>query len=346
MSASVQIYQRKALRSRISTRSGEDKLGERINFMAAGETLSDLHRYRKARVRYVLLGIPESIGVLANFGKCCTDNTWSLFLSYFLNLQSNRYLRGSRLLCLGHIDTAELNHAAAALDPVGPGYIEQLRGLCGRLDNIVYPVIESVVAAGLCPIIVGGGHNNAYPILKGSARALHKQGGVNCVNCDPHADFRPLEGRHSGNGFSYAYADGYLAKYFIFGLHESYNSEQVIETISNNPDIDFCTFESEHSIAEKLQMARRFFETPDQPTGIECDLDSIIGMPSSAITPSGLRVEEARQFIRFTPSQLNPAYLHLPEGAPGENSYEQMKVGKTCAYLAADFIKAHASNTL
>jgi formiminoglutamase len=33
-----------------------------------------------------------------------------------------------------------------------------------------------------------------------------------------------LEGRHSGNGFSYAYEEGFL-KIFYFGLHENYTSK-------------------------------------------------------------------------------------------------------------------------
>jgi formiminoglutamase len=35
------------------------------------------------------------------------------------------------------------------------------------------------------------------------------------INFDAHSDFRILEGRHSGNGFSYAYEEGFLKKYFI-----------------------------------------------------------------------------------------------------------------------------------
>lgn len=60
----------------------------------------------------------------------------------------------------------------------------------------------------MTPIAIGGGHNNAYPMLKGYS--LAKKEKINAINCDPHADFRALEGRHSGNGFSYAVNDGYL----------------------------------------------------------------------------------------------------------------------------------------
>jgi arginase family enzyme len=38
---------------------------------------------------------------------------------------------------------------------------------------------------------------------------------INAINFDAHSDFRILEGRHSGNGFSYAYEEGFLKKYFV-----------------------------------------------------------------------------------------------------------------------------------
>jgi formiminoglutamase len=70
------------------------------------------------------------------------------------------------------------------------------------------------------PII--GGHNNSYGNIKGTALAKGKP--VNAINFDAHSDFRILEGRHSGNGFSYAYEEGFLKK-FYFGLHENYTSK-------------------------------------------------------------------------------------------------------------------------
>jgi formiminoglutamase len=48
---------------------------------------------------------------------------------------------------------------------------------------------------------------------------------VNAINFDAHSDFRILEGRHSGNGFSYAYEEGFLKNILFFGLHENYTSK-------------------------------------------------------------------------------------------------------------------------
>jgi formiminoglutamase len=68
-------------------------------------------------------------------------------------------------------------------------------------------------------------------------------------------------------------------------------------------------------------------------------MDSIINMPASFITPSGYSIEEARIYIRKTSSRLQTAYLHLPEGAPRRHTAEEISVGKTLAYLVADFMR-------
>src|SRR5215203_886997 len=77
------------------------------------------------------------------------------------------------------------------------------------LDEEVEEVVKLIVAAGKIPVTVGGGHNNSYPLIKGTAKSLFKSGliskpQINVVNLDAHADFRIMEGRHSGNGFRYA----------------------------------------------------------------------------------------------------------------------------------------------
>ncbi len=214
-----------------------------------------------------------------------------------------------------------------------------MRALCSRLDDRVYPVIEKIVSAGIIPLVVGGGHNNAYPIIKGTARALGATDGINCINCDPHADYRPMEGRHSGNSFTYAAAEGHLSRYFVFGLHASYNSEAALEALDRNEHAAYCRFEPHADLRKSIKQAVDFIKKSNHPVGIELDLDSIADMPSSFATPSGLSVEDARFFICEMTSKLRPAYLHLPEAAPVLDGSEAGRVGKTLAYLVADFIK-------
>src|SRR5690606_17036746 len=187
-----EILQRKTLE-----RSGEVKLGQSIACLSNGDNLDDLPKYVKGGIKYALIGIPESIGIRGNFGRSGAERAWDCFLNSFLNMQSNHFMPGGDIICLGQVYTDELQAEADRMEFGSQDYIVNLRDLCARLDDLVHPVITKVVAAGLIPIIIGGGHNNVYPILKGfNNSSLYKEG-VNCINCDAHADFRSLEGRHS-----------------------------------------------------------------------------------------------------------------------------------------------------
>ncbi len=333
------VYRDKEIVRRARVREGELKIGQRIWTLEEGDNPKDLSLYAERGVQFVLLGIPESIGPQANFGRSGAEQAWEAFLGFFLNMQSNQFLIGNEILCLGHIDTEPLQLEASRLDPSRPETVQALRSLCARLDNTVAPVIEAIARSGLKPVVIGGGHNNAYPILKGVSEGLKVTGGIQCINCDPHADFRPLEGRHSGNAFSYAYSEGYLKRYFVFGLHENFNSEWVMRQIEDNSDIGYSSFDSLNDVSAHLETALRFLNQSPLPAGLEVDMDSISDMPSSAMTPSGFRVEEVRQFVQTMAAKLNTAYLHLSEGAPGADLHNSIRVGKTLAYLVLDFIK-------
>ncbi|HWY37177.1 MAG TPA: arginase, partial [Bacteroidia bacterium] len=74
--------------------------------------------------------------------------------------------------------------------------------------------------------------------------------------------------------------------------------------------------------------------------GVELDLDSIINVPSSARTSSGLTSLQARQYVYRCAKELNAAYLHIAEGAPVLSHIKaDYKTGKLIAYLVSDFIK-------
>jgi formiminoglutamase len=64
-------------------------------------------------------------------------------------------------------------------------------------------------------------------------------------------------------------------------------------------------------------------------------------MPSSAFTPSGFSVEQARYFIQSISSHTSCSYLHLPEAAP-TNEGEEKITGKALAYLVWDFITTNS----
>ncbi|WP_447637213.1 formimidoylglutamase [Flavobacterium microcysteis] len=322
-------------------RSGEVKFGEKMQTIPKGVDATEYLKTSDAK--FVLFGIPEDIGVRANYGRPGAASAWESTIKSIANIQHNRFSKGNQILVLGHLDVAEDMKEVENLDFNIIEERKQLSKAVEKIDKEVSHIIFNIVKAGKIPIIIGGGHNNAYGNIKGTALAKGKA--INAVNFDAHSDFRILEGRHSGNGFSYAYEEGFLKKYFVFGLHESYTSKSVLHEIKKLEDrVRINTYDEINIRREKdfrLEMERAYSFIRNDFYGIEIDLDSIPGIPSSAMTLSGFSVEEVRQFIHFFSQDPNACYLHICEGAPdlGDSKNSQL-VGKLIGYLVTDFMKA------
>lgn len=339
-SENLEVYIKKDLALLVRSRKQEMKIGEQCGCAdSVGSWEEDLCR---SDSRFVLLGIPEDIGVKANYGRGGAHTAWKPALESFLNQQGNMFFDGTSLFVLGHIRVDDLMEEASGLSTKTDGDIEILRKLVSRLDDRVSSVIERIVACGKIPVVVGGGHNNAYPIIKGASGARHKA--VNVINCDPHSDFRPLEGRHSGNGFSYARHENFLDRYSVFGLHEQYNTAQVLRDFTTrNSNLFYTTYEDifvreSKSFSEALHHNIGFVK--DAETGVEIDLDAITNVPSSAKTSSGISPVQARQYAYQCGKQLRVLYFHIAEGAPVLSHIKaDNKTGKLIAYLITDFMK-------
>jgi len=331
---SLNIYTGAHILSLTSARAGETKLGERV------QTVSDLNALPLSSCKLVLLGLPEDIGVQANFGVTGSRTLWEDALRALLNIQSTEKLRGDEIAVLGHIDFTEETSRARALDAGSAADLEKLRTIVAGIDDDVSGVVRAIFAAGKIPLVVGGGHNNAYPILKAFSESFNKP--VNTINIDAHSDFRALEGRHSGNGFSYASKGGFLGSYAMVGLHENYNSQAIIDHFRSDPERfqlsffdDFIRENDSHSRA--FQNALNYTEGL---CGLEIDLDSIAGMVTSAMSPSGFSMEQVRDMIAQT-ARRQLFYLHIAEGASKlDDGRESKLTAKAVAYLLSDFIKA------
>jgi formiminoglutamase len=269
-------------------------------------------------------------------------------LSSFLNIQSNDYLTGENTLILGHFDFGDVKFLIEnnAYNPEEK--INAYRHALNIVDEEVENLLKVIASAKKIPIIIGGGHNNAYPIIKGVAKGLHKAemiplSQINCINLDAHPDYSVAEGRHSGNGFRYAEEDGYLGKYCMVGLHENYISQNVLMDIHNNPFLDYISYEEifiheRKNFIQAVAHATGF--TEDTYTGIEIDLDCVENVLSSAITPGGITPLLARKFVTFTAQDAKPAYLHICEGATQlADGRKNETTGKLISYLVSDFIK-------
>ena len=341
-------FTKKDILSLTHTRKFETKLGEIISAGNAGEDVESVIKNTSAR--YVIFGIPEDIGVIANLGRGGTDSAWFPFLDAFLNIQSNDFLSGENIMVTGYFDFTEEKKLINVNAATEEEKIKAYRALVTKIDDEVEEIVKLIVQNKKIPVIIGGGHNNAYAAIKGAAKGLYKTDQVplaqiNCINLDAHTDYRPTEGRHSGNPFRYAEEDGYLNKYCAVGIHENYLQQNVWIDIVNNPFMDCITYEDiflheKRTFLQAVAHAADF--TRDNFTGIELDLDSIQNVLSSASSPGGITSLQARQYLNYVALETNVAYLHICEGAAKLSTGEtQTLTGKLISYLVSDFIKAH-----
>lgn len=315
-------WQLDAIKPLIRYRTGETKLGERI-----------VPDWQNPTVQFVLLGIEEDIGVRVNHGIGGTHTAWQSFLAAFINIQSTDTVRGDEIGIFGHFNFDDLK------DIIESKSVEVI-------DNEIYVAIQQIVDSGKIPIVVGGGHNNAYPILKGCA--LAKKHPINAINLDAHTDFRIKEGRHSGNGFRYAYDEGFLSKYAIIGLHKNYNAQNIVDELRSNPNMWFCFWEEiflKEIFSFKEAIAKAISFTTPTFTGIELDMDSIENVLSSAMSPCGMSTAQARQYVYAAAQHPNVAYLHLCEAATQlATGAQNFSTGKLLSYLVSDFMSSFISS--
>jgi len=301
------------LTSLFSVREGEERIGQKVKTNANDPS-----------VKYVILGISESIGPQSNVGRPGSENGFQSFLGRFLSMQSNQFIEGSEICVAGEIrQNVKFKSEKQGCD------------LVQELDSLVLDVLGDLLTEDQCLLVIGGGHNNAYPIIAHYAKNKR----INVINLDPHADCRKTDNRHSGNPFSFAIEYGHIEKYHAIGLHKAYNNQFILDFLKEN----HCHY----SFLDDYILNRGLFLQDisslsasmhkEFKLGIELDMDSIALMPTSAFTPSGISMDEARFYVKTFASLPQACYLHLPEAAPN-NPHEEMITGKALAYLAYDFI--------
>ena len=305
------------INSYTSKREGELRIGEKLSL-----------NWKDEQVKYVIIGISESIGAQANLGRKGAEKSFDAFLKSFCNMQLTHVINSSSFACYGKIEST-----------VDFSEIKESRIWIEELDEFVFSILTPIVKLGKIPIAIGGGHNNAYPLIK-VIRSQDKN--ISVINLDAHADCRKLEGRHSGNPFSYALSESLLNKYAVFGLHKAYNNMEMIHFLEKN-NVHFSFFEDyvfgNKNVFNDLNSFLGELNEKDY-LGVELDVDSIANFPSSAMSPIGFTISDARNYLKKSSSFRNIAYYHLTEAAVIENQDERI-VGKTLAQFVYDILSGY-----
>ncbi len=330
------------IRTLTTPRDGEVRIGQRIGIVGPGGQIP-------VGTKIVLLGIPEDIGIRANLGRGGARRMWRAFLPRFLNMQSNCFLDGATIAVAGCIELRDLNKAAKGIDATigGPRSRAEslllLREMVCEIDNRVTSVVEKFHRAGVVPIVIGGGHNNAYGILAGCARAVG--GPMGCVNVDLHADLRPCEGRHSGNAFSYARAAGHLSQYAVLGMSEAWATQSTIDAIERDECVAAFTFESmlRGGVTAARMAELAIAHVSAGPATLELDLDAVAQAPASAAAASGFSGAEFRAMATQLARGIDLQAAHIAEGAPGNGAWPTEMLGKFVAEVVRDVATAITS---
>ena len=161
------------------------------NFNISNENLNNMFeelldlKSRSMRENLLFFGIKEDVGVFANYGNTGASKAWDATLKVLLNIQSNEFTNPSKVLILGHLDFSDMMEKVKLLDQNNKKDITKARKKVAKIDRYVTDLVYQIVKAGKTPIIIGGGHNNAYGNIKGLALAKGKA--VNVVNFDKYS---------------------------------------------------------------------------------------------------------------------------------------------------------------
>lgn len=348
MSEHVSYIDPKLIQSYKNRRANEHHVVDMIQVATADLTLSEnLIIAKNNGARFAIIGIPEDIGPRANCGNGGADKGWANFLPVFLNQQANCFFDWNTCFLIGNVDVESLQKQSYQAFSTNH-QLDTLRQLCAKVDARVNKVLTPIFASGLEVIIIGGGHNNAYPIITALNKATENK--VACVNLDPHADFRAMEGRHSGNPFRYAHHAELLSHYCVLGLHEQKNNQETIEGLID-AHFPYYTFQSmfmdrQQPFAESLNLARDYISTAPGPIGIELDLDCIKQAAASAYSVSGFSLEQAIHYVYSMATLDSVRYAHLCEGAPAiheHSEYQSHDVGQILNQLVYSYLKARSN---
>jgi len=140
----LKVYNKQDLLTLTRLRRFETKLGERLRVVSNAQ---DLNRsLNESTAKYVIVGVPEDIGVKANLGIGGADTAWVSFLQSFLNIQSNDFLPGDNILLLGHFDFSDLclviEENAGSYEEKTEAYRHAVHTIDDEVEHIVKLVTE------------------------------------------------------------------------------------------------------------------------------------------------------------------------------------------------------------
>ncbi len=161
-------------------------------------------------IRCAVLGVPQHIGVERNGGRPGSAEAPSEIRRYLYRMATAAIIHSVEQQRLIIADLGDVITGGKTLE---------------QIHDEAYDVIQWLISSQIVPIVLGGGHDTAWPTLKAYGSSGQPFG---VINVDAHADVRPLiddTKAHSGSPFRQVLTDyGQLipeGSFIEYGLQET-----------------------------------------------------------------------------------------------------------------------------
>ncbi len=183
-------------------------------------------------------------------------------------------------------------------------------------------VVHSIIASNIIPIVLGGGHDIAYPNFLGFSKGKQT---VGVINIDTHLDYRkPIPKRNSGTSFRQI-LDHHLSalnamNFVEVGIQSFTNSnEHYSELVERGATIFSLRDVREDGITKVLDLSYELATTSTDSLYISFDVDAVRSSDApgvSAPLPTGLTAEEFLTAALFAGKRRKTKIIDIVEVNP------------------------------
>jgi formiminoglutamase len=183
-------------------------------------------------------------------------------------------------------------------------------------------VVHSLISADIIPIVLGGGHDIAYPNFAGFSKGKRT---VGVINIDTHLDYRkPIPKRNSGTSFRQM-LDQHQSSLNAMNLVEigiqsfANSAEHYSELIERGATVFSLRDVRKEGIAKTLELAYELATSSTDSLYISFDLDAVHSADApgvSAPLPTGLTAEEFLTAALFAGNRRKTKLIDIVELNP------------------------------
>jgi formimidoylglutamase len=251
-------------------------------------------------VDVVIIGVPQDEGVTRNKGRPGAKDAPNEVRRYFYRLTPFNFNFQEQLTKLKIFDIGNLKVDGS------------LENIHERLERAVYVFVKN----GILPIVIGGGHDIAFPDYLGFAKNFDER---IVINVDTHLDVRNSTLRNSGTPFRQILECEFKPKkLFEVGIQSYANSIYHFNYAIESGAVVFTLDEIKRRGIDKI-LEEIKTEVKDMPVHFSFDVDSVRNSDApgvSATYPDGLSAEEVLKIALFFGLNFNVKVLDIAELNP------------------------------